>query len=162
MSQRSVYLTSDVSRQGCLQLIQQMEMLDDLNNDDIYLYVSSYGGDCFGIFAVMDCIKRLKSDVVTIALGKVMSAGAFIVTQGTPGKRLASLNTRVMIHEPRMCIDAYKATPVLEFCKEMQETHMSSACNLSEQELEDILKRDTYMSSEEAKDEGFIDAIVMY
>lgn len=159
---RNVYLTEDVCRQGCLAIITQMELLDEQSNEDIYLYVSSYGGDCFGIFGVMDCIKRLRSDVVTIAIGKVMSAGAFIVTQGTKGKRLASLNTRVMIHEPRMWVDAYDVSPVLDYCKEVQERHMTDAIGMTQDELEQTLARDSYMSSSEAKELGFIDAIVMY
>lgn len=159
---RNVYLTADVCRQGCLEIIAQLEMMDELSNDDIYLYVSSYGGDCFGIFGVMDCIKRLRSNVVTIALGKVMSAGAFIITQGTKGKRLASLNTRIMIHEPRMYVDAYDVSPVLEYCKELQEDNMAIACGITQEELEQTLTRDTYMSSSEAKEQGFIDAIVVY
>ena len=83
----------------CAQLIH----LESENPDkDVNLYINSPGGDITALFAIYDTMQFIKNDIATICLGQAASAAAVLLAAGSPGKRLALPNARVLIHQPAM------------------------------------------------------------
>jgi|TARA_R110000824_G_scaffold11622_14_gene50995 ATP-dependent Clp protease protease subunit len=135
----------------------------------INFYISTWGGDILGMFAIYDLMRMVREecDIHTLALGKVMSAGVLLLAAGTKGQRKIGKNTRVMIHGVQA--GYFGKLPSLE--NEMEEIKL-----LQEQMIEELLsetkitkramnrmlakKTDIYLSAQEAVDLGIADIIV--
>jgi len=114
---RTIGLFGDVAEEKVAELIQALLYLNELNkiapeeeeHRPIEFYVSTYGGnadDMFALFDIMTLVKK-ETDIQTIGLGKVMSAGVLILAAGTKGQRRIGKNCRVMIHNVRYVYCAY-------------------------------------------------------
>ena len=99
--ERILFLGQEVNDGIANSLVAQMLYLDsDDNTKPIYLYINSPGGSVTAGLAIYDTIKYVKSDVVTICVGRAASMGAFLLGAGTKGKRVALPHSRIMIHQP--------------------------------------------------------------
>jgi ATP-dependent Clp protease protease subunit len=99
--ERILFLGSDVNDGIANSLVAQMLYLDSEDSSKpIYLYINSPGGSVTAGLAIYDTMQYVKSDVVTICVGLAASMGAFLLTAGTKGKRLALPHSRIMIHQP--------------------------------------------------------------
>ena len=101
LRERIIFLGTPIDDMVANLIVAQLLLLDSENPDkDIMLYINSPGGVITAGMAIYDTMKLIKSDVSTICLGDAASMGAFLLSGGTKGKRLALPNSRIMIHQP--------------------------------------------------------------
>ena len=101
LSDRIVMLTDEVNDVTASLVVAQMLFLEAQDPDkDIYFYINSPGGSVSAGFAIYDTMNYIKCDVCTICMGMAASMGAFLLSGGTKGKRLALPNAEIMIHQP--------------------------------------------------------------
>lgn len=105
LEQRTIMLTTDVNEQSATIIQAQLMLLDQMKtkkgdmHEDIYFYINSPGGSVHAGLAIYDTMKLLKSDVVTICTGYAASMGMFLLSGGTKGKRYATENSHIMMHQ---------------------------------------------------------------
>ena len=101
LANRIIFLGTAIDDQVANLIVAQLLHLESENADqDIALYVNSPGGDMIGLFAILDTMRFINPDVATICVGQAASAAAVLLAAGTPGKRFALPNARVLIHQP--------------------------------------------------------------
>lgn len=167
--ERILFLGSDVNDGVANSLVAQMLYLDSEDSSKpIYLYINSPGGSVTAGLAIYDTMQYVKSDVVTICVGLAASMGAFLLTAGTKGKRLALPHSRIMIHQPlggtakRQASDIeIEAREILRM-KEMLNRSMADMTGQSFEKIEKDTDRDYFLSAEEAKDYGLIDRVISH
>ena len=166
LRERIIFLGSEIDDDVANSIVAQLLLLDSENSEkDIMLYINSPGGVITAGMAIYDTMKLIKADVSTICLGDAASMGAFLLSGGTKGKRLALPNSRIMIHQPLGGAKG-QATDIEIEAKEI--LRMKSMLNelLAEhtgQKLETIKKdteRDNFMTAQEALEYGLIDKII--
>lgn len=134
-------------------------------NKDIQLYINSPGGSVTAGMAIYDTMNYIKCDVSTICIGMAASMGAFLLSSGAKGKRLALPNAEVMIHQPSGGAKGQAteiqivAENILKTKKKLNEILAANTGQSVEKIAEDT-ERDNFMSAEEAKAYGLIDEIV--
>jgi len=142
---------------------------DESKRKDIDFYVSTYGGSADDMFALYDIMKNVQqtSDICTIGMGKVMSAGVLILAAGTHGKRKIGKNCRVMIHSVAAGNHGELNHMIneLEEIKNMQEMYINclvSETKMTETVLRNMLERgvNVYLTAEQAVEYGIADEIV--
>ena len=164
---RIIFLGEEIDDELANSIVAQLLLLDSENCEkDIMLYINSPGGVITAGMAIYDTIKSIRSDVCTICLGEAASMGAFLLSAGTKGKRMALPSARIMIHQPLGGAQG-QATDIELEAKEI--LRMKSMLNglLAEhtgQPLEKIQKdteRDHYLSAQEAMEYGLIDKVIL-
>jgi ATP-dependent Clp protease protease subunit len=134
------------------------------SNKDIYLYVNSPGGSVTAGMAIYDTMQYVKNDIATVGMGIAASMGQFLLTAGAPGKRYATPNARILMHQPLGGIGG-TATDIRIQAEQMAITKRTMAeinAKHTGQTLEKILidsDRDNWFNAEDAKAYGFIDHI---
>ena len=134
-------------------------------NKDISLYINSPGGSVTAGMAIYDTMKYIKCDVSTICLGMAASMGAFLLSGGTKGKRMALPNSEIMIHQPSGGAQGQAteikivAEQILKTKRKLNEILAANTGKPLEQ-IEIDTERDNYMSAEEAKAYGLIDNVI--
>ena len=142
---------------------------DPKNKRDIEFYLSTYGGSADDMFALYDMMKIVEedTDIVTIGMGKVMSAGVLILAAGTKGKRKIGRNCRVMIHS--VIAGNHGSLPNLinemEAIQDLQELYIErlvEETNMTKKQMKKLLEQkvNIYLSAEEAVKHGIADIIV--
>jgi len=133
---------------------------------DIHIYVNSPGGSTTAGMAIYDTIQLVRPDVQTICVGQAASMGAVLLSAGTPGKRFALPNSRILIHQPSMGGLSGQATDIDIHAREilrMREITNQLMAKHTGQKLEKVEKdveRDFIMNSQQAKEYGIIDDII--
>jgi ATP-dependent Clp protease, protease subunit len=155
-------INDDVANLVCAKLLH----LESENPDrDISLYINSPGGDVNAMFAIYDTMQYIRPDVATICFGQAASAAAILLAAGTPGKRLALPNARILLHQPYtgaqgQVSDLEIAANEIERLKRSLEEVLARH---SGQPIEKIAKdtdRDFVMTAKEAKEYGIIDEVI--
>lgn len=165
--ERIIFLAEEVDDGIANAIVAYMLYLDsDDPNKPIYLYINSPGGSVTAGMAIYDTMQHIKSEVVTICIGLAASMGAFLLTAGTKGKRLALPHARIMIHQPlggtgrRQATDIdIEARQILRVRQELNEL-MANHTGKSIEQIERDTDRDFFMSAEEAREYGLIDRVV--
>tara|TARA_A100001015_G_C15042826_1_gene741008 strand:- start:347 stop:1015 length:669 start_codon:yes stop_codon:yes gene_type:complete len=171
---RSIGLFADVTEERIAELIHAMIYLNEVNKlnkteNPISFYISTYGGsadDMFGMYDVMRHVRE-ETEIHTIGLGKVMSAGVILLAAGTKGKRKIGRNCRVMIHS----VIAGNHGPLHNLINEMEAVEqiqqmyidcLVAETSLSKKQLKKLLERkvNVYLSAEEAIEYGIADIII--
>jgi ATP-dependent Clp protease protease subunit len=133
---------------------------------DIHLYINSPGGSISAGMAVYDTMQYIRPNISTICIGQAASMGALLLAAGTPGKRFALPNSRILIHQPSMSGLAGQATDIDIHAKEILRLRESMNTILAKhtgQHLERIEKdveRDYIMTAFQAKDYGIVDQVI--
>jgi ATP-dependent Clp protease protease subunit len=132
---------------------------------DINLYINSPGGVVTGGMAVYDTINLLSCDVVTYCVGMAASMATVLLAAGTPGKRYALPNSRVMIHQPSggaggQTSDITIAAREINRWKQTLNQVISKHTGKTEEQVEKDSDRDYYMTAEEAKEYGIVDNVI--
>lgn len=146
-------------------VIRQLEYLDTISNEKVFLYVNSPGGAITELMAIVDQVKRMRSPVDIIACGAASSCGAALLTTGHLGRtdvrRLAYPSTSIMWHEPRgyaeLSVTGIKALGDL---REVFKQRLIQIPSVTEAEAEDLLLNDNYLTAEDALEMGLIDEII--
>lgn len=132
---------------------------------DIYLYINSPGGVVTAGMSIFDTMNFIKPDVSTICMGQAASMGAFLLGAGAKGKRFALPNARIMIHQPlggfrgQASDIEIHAREILRL-KDSLNQHMANFTGQPVEKLAADTDRDNFMSSEEAREYGLIDAVL--
>jgi len=166
LKERIVMLCGPVTEESANVIIAQLLFLQSENaKDDINFYINSPGGLVTAGLAIFDTMNLIKCDVSTVVVGQAASMGAFLLSAGAKGKRLALPSSRVMIHQPLggysgQVTDIEIHTNEIIRLKKLLNTHLAKNTG---KKLATIVKdtdRDNYMSSEEAKAYGIIDKVI--
>jgi len=99
LKDRIIFLSGEINDNVASIIVSELLYLDAQNHEDIYLYINSPGGSVTAGLAIYDTMNYIKSDVRTIVIGMAASMGAFLLSSGTKGKRFATNNAEVMIHQ---------------------------------------------------------------
>jgi ATP-dependent Clp protease, protease subunit len=166
LRERIVFLGQEVDDQVANLIISQMLYLESLEPDkDIFLYINSPGGMAYAGLAIYDVIQHVRPDVSTICVGMGMSAAAMVLCGGTPGKRLALPNARIMIHQGSAGARGapsdmeIQLREVLAVTRRMAEI-IAHHSGKSVEEVATDIDRDYFMTPEEAVSYGIIDDII--
>ena len=167
LRERIIILGEEIDDDLANSIVAQLLLLDAENPEkDIMMYINSPGGVITSGMAIYDTMQHIRSDVSTICIGEAASMGAFLLCAGAKGKRMSLPSSRIMIHQPLGGAEG-QATDIEIEAKEilrMRRELNSLISKHSGQPIEKInedTERDNYMSAQQAKDYGLIDAIVM-
>ena len=132
---------------------------------DIKLYINSPGGSVYDGLAIYDTIQYIKPDVQTIGIGLQASMGAFLLSSGTKGKRVALPNSRIMIHQPSSGTQGKVTDQEITlresiYLKQRLNEILSKNTGQDISKIEKDADRDYWMSAEEAKKYGLIDEVI--
>ena len=166
LNDRIILLGEEVTRASANLIVAQLLYLESVDpNKDIYLYINSPGGSVTDGMAIYDTMQYIKCDVSTICIGQAASMGAFLLSAGTPGKRIALPNAEIMIHQPSagtqgqitdMAIHLRRLEQVKERMTRLMAEHTGQPVDV----VKDACERDNFMTAEEAKAFGLIDTII--
>lgn len=166
LKERIIFLGEEVNNVTANLIVAQLLFLESEDpNKDISFYINSPGGSISDGMAIYDTMKYIKCDVSTICIGMAASMGAFLLSSGAKGKRLALPNAEVMIHQPSGGAKGQAteiqivAENILKTKKKLNEILAANTGQSVEKIAEDT-ERDNFMSAEEAKAYGLIDEIV--
>ena len=156
LRERIIFLGTPIDDMVANLVVAQMLLLDSENPEkDIMLYINSPGGSVTAGFAIYDTMQHIRSDVSTICLGQAASMGAFLLSSGTKGKRLALPHSRVLIHQPlggaqgQATDIEIQAAEILRIKKSLNEI-LASNTGQSIKKIEKDTDRDYIMTPEEA------------
>jgi ATP-dependent Clp protease protease subunit len=133
---------------------------------DIHLYVNSPGGSISAGMAIYDTMQYIRPNVSTICIGQAASMGALLLAAGTPGKRFALPNSRILIHQPSMSGLAGQATDIDIHAKEILRLRESMNGILAKhtgqniERIEKDVERDYIMNAIQAKEYGIVDQVI--
>ena len=168
LKDRIIFLGEEVNDVSANLIVAQLLFLEAEDpSKDIQLYINSPGGSVTAGMAIYDTMQYIKCDVSTICMGLAASMGAFLLSGGTKGKRLALPNAEIMIHQPSGGAQG-QATEIQIVADQIAKTKKKLNEILSAntgQPLEIVEKdtdRDNYMTAEEAKAYGLIDGVVVH
>ena len=166
LKDRIIFLGEEVNDVTASLVVAQLLFLAAEDPDkDINLYINSPGGSVTAGMAIYDTMQYIKPDVSTICIGMAASMGAFLLAGGAKGKRYALPNAEVMIHQPSGGARG-QATDIRIHAENILRTKAKLNQILSEntgkpvEEVEKDTERDNFMSAEEAKAYGLIDAVI--
>ena len=168
LKDRIIFLSEDVNQATASLVVAQMLFLESEDPDkDIYFYINSPGGSITDGMAIYDTINYVKCPVSTICVGMAASMGAVLLASGTKGKRFATPNAEIMIHQPLISGGlSGQTTEIKIHADHMIKTREKLNRILSErtgQTLEKInqdTERDNFMTASEALEYGLIDGIL--
>jgi len=166
LKERIVFLGTPIDDSVASVIIAQLLFLEAENSEkDIHLYINSPGGIITSGMGIYDTMNYIKPDITTICMGQAASMGAFLLAGGAKGKRSALPNARIMIHQPLGGAEGQasdikiQADEILRLKNTLNKI-LAKNTKKSIKKIENDTDRNFFMSSEEAKDYGLIDAIL--
>ena len=166
LNDRIIFLSEEVNDTTASLIVAQLLYLEAQDPDkDIQFYINSPGGSVTAGMAIYDTMKYIKCDVATICVGMAASMGAFLLSAGTKGKRIALPNAEIMIHQPSagtqgQITDMAIHLKRLEAIKTRMNTIMAENTGNSIEVVTAACERDNFMTAEEAKAFGLIDRVL--
>lgn len=166
LKERVIFLTGPVQDQMANLIVAQLLFLEAENPEkDIHLYINSPGGSVTAGMAIYDTMRFIKPDVSTICLGQAASMGAFLLSAGTKGKRLALPNSRVMIHQPLggfqgQASDFEIHAKEILFIKDRLNRALAEHTGQPLEVIEQDTDRDNFMTASRAVEYGLIDKVI--
>lgn len=169
LKDRIIFLGEEVNDVTASLTIAQMLFLEAEDpGKEIQLYINSPGGSITAGMAIYDTMNYIKCDVSTICIGLAASMGAFLLSGGAKGKRLALPNAEIMIHQPLGGIPGHTQATDMKIVTEhilrtKEKLNRILAANTGKEisVIEQDTERDNYMTAEEAKAYGLIDEIIV-
>ena len=166
LRERIIFLGTEIDDEVANSIVAQLLLLDSENSEkDIMLYINSPGGVITAGMAIYDTMNLIKSDVSTICLGEAASMGAFLLSAGTKGKRMALPSARIMIHQPlggaqgQATDIEIQAAEIIRIKKSLNEI-LASNTGQSLKKIEKDTDRDYIMTPQEALEYGMIDKVI--
>ncbi|MFJ1790872.1 ATP-dependent Clp protease proteolytic subunit [Kitasatospora griseola] len=165
--ERIIFLGSQVDDVSANDIMAQLICLESMDPDrDISLYINSPGGSFTALTAIYDTMQFVKPDIQTVCMGQAASAAAVILAAGTPGKRMALPNARVLIHQPYtetgrgQVSDLEIQAKEIFRMREQLETMLAKHSNKSVEQVREDIERDKILTAEESLEYGLIDQII--
>lgn len=170
LKERIVFMVGPVTDETANLVVAQLLFLESENPDkDISLYINSPGGSVSAGMSIFDTMNFIKPDVSTLCLGQAASMGAFLLSAGTKGKRVALPNSRIMIHQPLISGGlGGQASDIEIHARELLKLKQKLNSMLAEHSGKDLAQiekdtdRDNFMSAEEAMQYGLIDKVLVH
>lgn len=165
LKERIIFCVGQIEDNMANLIIAQMLFLEAENPDkDISLYINSPGGVVTAGLAIYDTMQFIKPNVTTLCLGQACSFGAVLLLGGEKGKRYCLPNSRIMLHQPHggaqgQSTDIQIQAKEILLVRERMDTIISKHTGKSTKQVSEDTERDHFMSAEEAKSYGIIDAI---
>ena len=166
LNDRIIFLSEEVNDTTASLIVAQMLYLEAQDPDkDIQFYINSPGGSVTAGMAIYDTMQYIKCDVATICVGMAASMGAFLLSAGTKGKRMALPNAEIMIHQPSagtqgQITDMAIHLTRLQTIKERMNKIMAQNTGRSVEEVTAACERDNFMDTDEALAFGLIDRVI--
>jgi len=165
--ERIIFLGVQVDDASANDVMAQLMVLESIDPDrDITMYINSPGGSFTALTAIYDTMQYVRPDIMTVCMGQAASAAAVLLAAGTPGKRMALPNSRIIIHQPAteggygqgsdIEIQAKEIMRMRTQLEEMISRHSGRAI---EQVRKDI-DRDKILTADEAKEYGLVDTVL--
>ncbi|MCM1009302.1 MAG: ATP-dependent Clp endopeptidase proteolytic subunit ClpP [Fusobacterium sp.] len=166
LRERIIFLGTPIDDMVANLIVAQLLLLDSENPEkDIMLYINSPGGSVTAGLAIYDTMQHIRADVSTICLGQAASMGAFLLSSGAKGKRLALPHSRVLIHQPlggaqgQATDIEIQAQEILRIKKTLNEI-LAANTNQTLKKIEKDTDRDYIMTPQEALEYGMIDRVI--
>jgi ATP-dependent Clp protease, protease subunit len=166
LNERIVFLGTPVNDEVSNLIVAQLLHLESADPDkDISLYINSPGGSIYAGLSIYDTMQFIKPDVQTICFGIAMSMGSLLLAGGTPGKRLALPNSRILIHQPSSGFEGQAtdieihAREVLELRKRIDGIYAKHT-GKTEEEVHADMERDRFFTGEQAREYGLVDKVI--
>ena len=166
LNDRIIVLSEDVNATSASVVVAQLLYLEGQDPEkDISFYINSPGGSITDGMAIHDTMQYIKCDVSTICIGMAASMGAFLLSSGTKGKRIALPNAEIMIHQPSagtqgkvtdMEIDVEHVLRIKRHLNEM----LAANTGKSVEQVSADTERDHWLTAAEAKEYGLIDQVI--
>ncbi len=167
LRERIIFLGTPVDDQVADSIVAQLLFLDAEDPEkDIQLYINSPGGSVYAGLAIYDTMQQIRPDVATICFGLAASMGAFLLTAGAPGKRMALPSSRIMIHQPLggaqgQAVEIEIQAKEILYIKERLNTMLSEHTGQPYDRIAADTERDFFMSAQEAQEYGLIDRVII-
>ena len=170
LNDRIIMLSDQVNDATASLVVAQLLYLEGQDNEkDISLYINSPGGSITAGMAIYDTMQYIKCDVSTICIGMAASMGAFLLSSGAKGKRIALPNSEIMIHQPLIsgglsgqCTDIKIASDHLVRVRRKMNEILAANTGKPLEVIEQDTERDNYMYADEAKEYGLIDEVITH
>ena len=166
LRERIIFLGTPIDDMVANLIVAQMLLLDSENPEkDIMLYINSPGGSVTAGLAIYDTMQHIRADVSTICLGQAASMGAFLLSSGAKGKRLALPHSRVLIHQPlggaqgQATDIEIQANEIIRIKKSLNSI-LASNTGQPLKKIEKDTDRDYIMTAQEAVEYGMIDKVI--
>ncbi len=166
LNDRIIFLSEEVNDTTASLIVAQMLYLEAQDPEkDIQFYINSPGGSVTAGMAIYDTMQYIKCDVSTICIGMAASMGAFLLSSGTKGKRIALPNAEIMIHQPsggakgQVTDIQIHAERIIAIKRKLNEILAQNTGKPIEQVAQDT-ERDHFLTAEEAKDYGIVDKVI--
>ena len=166
LNDRIIFLSEEVNDTTASLVVAQLLYLESQDPDkDIQFYINSPGGSVTAGMAIFDTMQYVKCDVATICVGMAASMGAFLLSAGAKGKRLALPNSEIMIHQPSagtqgQITDMALHLKRLEVVKKRMNRILAENTGKSIEQVTADCERDNFMSAQEALEYGLIDRVI--
>ena len=169
LKDRIIFLSEDVNQTSASLIIAQLLFLESEDPEkEISLYINSPGGSVSDGLGIIDTMNYIKCPVTTICIGMAASMGALLLTSGTKGKRFATPNAEILIHQPLIGGQGIsgQTTEIQIHAEQMLKTRerinkiLSETTGKSIEQVEKDTERDHYLTAEEALEYGLIDGIM--
>jgi ATP-dependent Clp protease protease subunit len=165
--ERIIFLGVQVDDASANDVMAQLLTLESMDPDrDIQIYINSPGGSFTALTAIYDTIQFVKPDVQTICMGQAASAAAVLLAAGTPGKRLALPNARILIHQPALEGSGGQASDLELIANEVLRMRAKLEELLAQHTGQDIdiirrdIERDKILTAQQAKEYGIVDEVI--
>ena len=167
LRERIIFLGTPVDDQVADSIVAQLLFLDAEDPEkDIQLYINSPGGSVYAGLAIYDTMQQIRPDVVTICFGLAASMGAFLLTAGAHGKRMALPSSRIMIHQPLggaqgQAVEIEIQAKEILYIKQRLNTMLAEHTGRPFDQIAADTERDFFMSAQEAQEYGLIDRVII-
>ena len=166
LRERIIFLGTGINDQVSDSLVAQLLFLEAEDPEkDIQIYINSPGGSVTAGMAIYDTMQQISPDVVTICFGVAASMGAFLLSGGAKGKRLALPNSRIMIHQPLggaqgQAVEIEIQAKEILFLKKTLNSHLAEHTGQPLEKINEDTERDYFLSPSEAVEYGLIDKVI--
>ncbi|WP_199442384.1 ATP-dependent Clp protease proteolytic subunit [Umezawaea beigongshangensis] len=167
--ERIIFLGVQVDDASANDVMAQLLVLESEDPDrDILMYINSPGGSFTSLMAIYDTMQFVRPDIQTYCLGQAASAAAVLLAAGTPGKRHALPNSRILIHQPStegvygQVSDLEIQSNEIQRVRRLMETTLSRHTGRSPEQVRDDVERDKILTAEAAKEYGIVDTVLPY
>lgn len=165
---RIIFLGTPVTDDIANAVMAQLLCLESMDPDrPVTLYINSPGGSMTALSAIYDTMRYITPDVYTVCLGQAASAAAALLAAGSPGKRSALPNSRIVIHQPYLSEGSYGQASDIEIqaneilrMRRMLETMIAENTGKSVEEVARDIERDKFLSADQAVEYGIIDEVL--
>jgi ATP-dependent Clp protease, protease subunit len=166
LKDRIIFVSGKIDTEMANTVVAQLLFLEKENpNEDIQMFINSYGGEITAGMAILDTMNYIKCNVSTIVVGLAASMSSILLANGTKGKRFALPNSKIHIHQPLGGVEgqasdiAIEAEEILKTRKKLYEI-LSKKTGKSIKDIEKDADRDKYFTAKEAREYGLVDKII--